>query len=262
MTSSKHVGCILANRICIAETKQSCKSERKSSQPSEPSQSPPAWSFLFTVDELKANDDPTQGGVAPRYNDNGRWIPPVEINGFHPPTRGLLYRWTNGNITVATDCQLWEGHWWSGGPDRHPLEAYNTKTIFWCNSFEQFQTANGTANTRDMEESDHPDNRWWPLTFRHDGALSRVEESSQDGGLAGTRREWIGQLGLNAYNNYGAPRSTGLAGQLPIVIALIAFSCRARDLNRVLITDQAWGGYRWAGHHRPDGSKSSRANHR
>ncbi len=155
MSSSKQVGCILANRICIAETNQARgKSERKNSQPSEPPQCPPAWSFLFTVDELRANDDPTQGGVAPRYNNNGRWIPPVEINGFLPPTRGPLYRWKNGNITVASDCLFWEGQWWS--EHRDPLTAYKTKTMFWCNPFEQFYMANGSANTRNMLLSDEP----------------------------------------------------------------------------------------------------------
>jgi hypothetical protein len=125
--------------------------------------------------------------------------------------------------------------------------------MFYCNPWAQFMTATGDASTRHMALSADPGNRWWPLTFRHHGALSRVEEVGEEQYLAGTGASFIADFGLGAYNNQHAPASGGLAGNLAILVALIAFSCEPDQLDNVLIHDRAWRRHRWRGHGRPDG---------
>jgi hypothetical protein len=69
---------------------------------------------------------------------------------------------------------------------------------------------------------------------------------------------WIEQLLPNTYRRHTkeGPANGGLAGLLPIVIALIAFSCRNRyNLYRVLIDDRSWRGHRWVPHQRETGRK-------
>lgn len=217
----------------------------------------PQTTFVFAVNELPLNDDPNNCGVAPLHNGNGRWIPPVYSNGFGSQTAGRLYRWnSDGSVTSARDCQWYEGQVWSSASEL--LTVYNTRTVFWCNGWAQFMLATGDASTRDVATSDHPHNRWWPLTFRHDDtplALSRVEELGEEQYLAGSGRQFIADFGLGAYTPRDAPRSGGLAGNLAIIIALIAFSCQAARLDTVLLEHRAWRGRRWHSHGRSDGRK-------
>jgi hypothetical protein len=130
----------------------------------------------------------------------------------------------------------------------------------YCNPWAHFLTATGDASTRHMALSADPDNRWWPLTFRHNGALSRVEEIGEEQYLAGTRAAWIDDFGLGAYSNRHAPASGGLSGNLAALVALIAFSCKPDQLDNVLIADRAWRHHRWRGHYRPDGRKLNTMN--
>jgi hypothetical protein len=109
-----------------------------------------------------------------------------------------------------------------------------------------------------------PDNRWYPLNFRHDRGLSRIDTVGDEQSLASYGGRWVDQLGLAAYNYPDPdpeaeitppdpPASEGLAGNLSILIALIAFSCRNHDLDTVLLTDRAWRRRQWRGHNRQHG---------
>jgi len=213
----------------------------------------PAWptSFLFCVNELVINDEPTSGGVPPRVNANGRWLPPLESRGYYPPRPGVVFRWTEGEITVADGYQWYNGGCWSPNGYATPHRA---TTIFYCNRFTQMLTANGDASLRNFETSNHPDNRWWPLTFLHDRALSRVTESGDEQDLAGTGGAWIHQLGLenNRNEDRRAPVSTGLAGNLATIIGLIALSCQEGQLQTILQAG-VWDRFRWRGHNLPHG---------
>lgn len=128
--------------------------------------------------------------------------------------------------------------------------------MFWCNNWTQFVAAPGDASMRDMASSDASAalDRWWPLNFFHDGSLSRIDIPGDEVVLAGTG-SWIHRLGLDSYSNRDASDSGGLAGNLALVIALIAFSCEARALDTVLREDRAWRHRRWRGHHHRNGSK-------
>lgn len=215
----------------------------------------PSTSFLFSINELPINDDPNQGGRVPRVNENGRWVPPIYSNGFWPQVPGHMFRWKDGVITWAEGYQWYNGGGW--GPGSIPLTPYRTTSMFWCNEWTQFLTANGDVTTRDIATALFPDNRWYPLSFDHNDALSRVDSAFEHQHLAGTGDNWIGPLGLRSYsnNNRHAPQSTGLAGNLSTVIGLIAFSCRADELVAVLLNDRAWRRNEWRGHGREHGSE-------
>lgn len=213
-------------------------------------------SFLFAINELPVNDDPAEGGVLARRNQTGRWVPPIYSNGFHPSAQGKLYRWTHGAISAASDCH-WFGKAWASRGMR-PLTVYKTVTMFWCNPFVQFMTAMGDATMYDIATSAYPRNRWWPLTFRHEGAISRVD-MGREPLLATEDSAWADSFGLASHANHNAKDNigkAGLAGDLAIIVALIAFTCAADDLEDVLLKDQAWRYHVWRGHTRHHGRKS------
>lgn len=216
----------------------------------------PPTSFLFVVNELPVNEDPYEGGAIPRPDEYGRWLPPTSRAGFSPQIPGRMFRWSDASIASANGCQWYNGNGW--GPGNIPLTPYRTTSMFWCNEWTQFLTADGDVSTRDMGSSPIPLHRWYPLTFDHDGTLSRVGEAFEGQYLAGTGAHWMRQLGLSSHDPHHAHQSTGLAGNLPTVIGLVAFSCRAANLDAVLLNDRAWRHYDWRGHNRAHGRDEGR----
>jgi len=233
-------------------------SHGSASTAAQPTTTWPSISFLFSVNELPINDEPDQGGLVPRVDDNGRLLPPLYSNGFWPQVPGHMFRWKDGVITRAEGYQWYNGDGWA--PGNIPLTLYRATSMFWCNEWTQFLTADGDVSTRDIATSLFPNNRWYPLTFDHDGALSRVDSAYEHQHFAGTGDNWIGPLGLRSHsnNNRHVPQSTGLAGNLSTVIGLIAFSCRADELVTVLLNDRAWRRNEWRGHNREHGREEGR----
>ncbi|KAI9647471.1 hypothetical protein NHQ30_003856 [Ciborinia camelliae] len=218
-------------------------------------------SFLFNVNELHVNEDPDNGGIAPRANDNGRWVPPICRAGFLAQTPGRMFRWTDGYITDAGYEYQWlGGNGWTY-PNNQILQHYRSTTLFWCNEFTQFQMMEVDATTIDIATSEFPNNRWYPLTFRHDGTLSRVSVSLEEQYLAGRDGVWVGQLGLQAYRHRRNRPTSGLAGNLATIVALVAFSCTdGSALYNVLIDNIAWR-RQWRPHGAEHGSKLSVPDH-
>jgi len=211
------------------------------------------------------NENRHAGGVLPRVDDGGRWLPPVLSAGFGPQNPGTVFRWSNGDISIATGYAWDEGY--GKTPNGDNLEWYHTATIIWCNPFYQFLVTQGDASIpidadmEDEEESDGEEEKaviqWYPINFHHHETLSRIDYAADSQYLAGNQRNFIAELGLTSYQcqDDDAPVSGGISGNLAILIGLIAFSCTRQELRHVLINDQAWRGYRWRGHQRPTGSK-------
>jgi hypothetical protein len=199
------------------------------------------------------NEDPDEGGTVPRVDENGRWYPPVYRAGFGAQVPGTVYRWENGIISIAAGYQWYNGYGYT--PNNEFLEIYRAMTTFYSNPFDQFLVADGDASTRDMPTAQWPQDRWYPVTFHHQQNLTRVDFAGDQQYLAGNGPDFIQQFGLGSYQNqdHSPPASGGLAGNLAILIALIAFSCRTQDLHTVLIEDRAWRNYRWRGHNRRHG---------
>ena len=227
-------------------------------------------SFLFIVNELPTNDNPeVEGNIEPRMV-NGRYNPPEVARGFLAQTPGSVYRWKDGIVNTAP------GYIWSAqqveGYANGTIYAnsttgivwpqyYRAATVFYCNHFDKFFTARGDASTRNISATDtEPEDTWQPLSFLHDdyNHISYVQHAGDQEFLAVRHASWIDQLLPNTYRRHSkdGPANGGLAGLLPIIVALVAFSCTNRDeLYRVLINDRAWRGHRWVPHHRETGRK-------
>ena len=222
-------------------------------------------SFLFIVNELPTNDDLEREGSIPPRMDHGRYYPPVLAQGFLAQTPGHVFRWRNGEVSLA-EGYIWfsqltqQQDGWAQGriyansttgviyPDH-----YRTATVFYCNHFAKFFTARGDASARDSLD---PEDSWHPLSFFHQNNVSYVDHTGDQEFLAVRRASWIEELLPNTYRRHSkdGPANGGLAGLLPIIISLVAFSCLSRDeLYRVLIHHRAWRNHRWVPHQRDVG---------
>ena len=223
-------------------------------------------SFLFIVNEMRTNDDPNQPGSAIARIINERWRTPEESRLIFAQKPGNVFRWKNGTVRLAEEYSWVEqsmGH--ANGriyaTDIHGStvwpEYYRAASVFYTNSVHNFYAVRGDAGTRNIENYSAED-RWHPLTFLHQDGISYIEHAGDKSYLAGDLGSWTGQLLSTDYR--GAicrPINGGLSGLLPIIIALIAFSCTKDDLERVLINDRAWRGRRWVPHNRISGREYS-----
>jgi hypothetical protein len=133
---------------------------------------------------------------------------------------------------------------------------FRAATVFYCNHFDQFRTARGDAGTREIAASVDAEDWWHPLTFFHDHDISYVDHAGDQEYLAVRNATWIEQLVPRQYRrpHHEGPANGGLAGLLPILIALVAFSCTdVHELHRILIRERAWSGHRWRPHQRESG---------
>jgi hypothetical protein len=209
-------------------------------------------SFLFSVNRQELNEDPEEGGIPPNQQIDPNtllWSPPAYRAGFGQQRPGTMYRWHDGQVSRATDA-----------PNGAGLTLFKAVTMFYCNPFNQFVVTDGDVRFRDLPSSPAPQDRWYPLCFHHLDKVSYLDFAGEYTYLAGNRAGFIRGLGLDSYKNQedNAPRARGLAGNLAMLIGLIAFSCRTGDLDRVLIDDKAWRYHEWRGHDRRHGRKSSR----
>ena len=240
----------------------------------EPEAPPPlTTSFLFIVNELPTNDNPETPGSVPQRLLHGRWHPPITVRGFFAQEPGYVYRWNAGVVSLA------DGYEWTarqivdhaGAPlangtilGRDPQGQvlwptyFRAATVFYCNRFDKFFTTRGDVGTREMADSVDPGDWWQPLSFFHDHDISYVDHAGDQEDLTVRNADWIDQLLPRVYRRRqpGGPAHGGLAGFLPIIIALVAFSCTDRtQLYGILIEDRAWSGHRWRPHLRESGRK-------
>ncbi|KAL3423176.1 hypothetical protein PVAG01_04923 [Phlyctema vagabunda] len=231
----------------------------------------PQRSFLFIVNELPTNDNPDIPGHVQQNRVNGRWRPPTEPAGFNEQVAGCVYRWSNGIVSIAVGYE-WEPRAVgnppyangvvirSGSGGRQP-ELFRAATVFYCNHFDNFFATVGDAATRNMSDGD-PTEDWHPLTFWHGrNTVSYVDHAGDQAHVAVGQASWIQQLLPCAYRNHDSdgPTPGGLAGLLPLLIALVAFSCNTRaDLWDVLITRQSWRDRSWVPHPLESGRKEHR----
>ena len=207
-------------------------------------------SFLFAVKELEVNEDAQRGGIPPRA-EYGHWMPPIYAAGYFRPDLPRVYRWKNGVIS-ATDADY--------EAVIPSLASYRTTTVFYCDQLLNFQAAVCDPSMENMATAEEPYHRWYRLTFENEAGVSRVDVAGSELYLPRAGPRWAHQLGLDPYCDSSSDASAlrGLAGDLAIIIALIAFSCRPGELDQILVHDRAWHHYSWRGHHRHHGSKQSK----
>lgn len=227
------------------------------------------------------------------YDESGivrdEWFnfkPPDYAHGYAAEIQSSVMRYHEGKVSRAPG-------WYWGRPDTEPglpkaegviwrMQSHNVPqyavqyksfTTFSCGPLLPFVVAEGDPSTR----ADEP--HLCPLLFFHPPSndpmrgVSQVafEESVLDGGpgparyTAGRSPSWVSSLVPSAYSNQeaNAPRSTGLGGELPIVLGLMAFSEARNPDSLENRTDEIfvgmpghhgrWHDRRWTHNHRPSG---------
>lgn len=196
--------------------------------------------FLFVVNEFTLNMDVS---LPPSHDPWGNILPPSFPEAYDPMSVGEVLRYCNGRITKA------EGYMWSRlAPDTpgriykvvgsNLLETYiyKSQSIFSCSPLLPVIIRDGDASLGgswarrfcpcDQHNTDGFE--WNSLHFDHVGGLSLVNHKS--GGypfVAGSNPQWMPSLVPKAFRNTRPdsyiPPSIGLGGELPVVLALMAF---------------------------------------
>ena len=204
-------------------------------------------SFLFQIDELSPHENSVD-------NQEGRhWTPPERSNQYDRQ-QGLLYRWTNGEVTVVppSDRALTTA----------PLR-YQCATVFtqWPD------THHFLAVAFDAQEENVCDKAGWhPLGFNHcsdyapPGIHSYFDIRGERHHLAALgSASWVRDLFPEQYRPRDEPRepvqNTGLTGKLTLLLAVIAFSCMQGSLDYVLQNCLQPG--QWSPHGQIDGREFS-----
>ncbi|RFU76168.1 hypothetical protein TARUN_6073 [Trichoderma arundinaceum] len=195
-------------------------------------------SFLFVVNKLcvKFDENLTNGDCW--YNR----IPPTEPSGYEREIPSRVMRYENGQVTEAFGDR-WaregpQGGTWPPGrvcaTDAHGREChptmYKQMAVFSCNPLLPIVVVNGDplSAAEKLARS--------PLLFFHPPSQPGVSQavhpdSLMDHGppeckyVAGASPSWIPSLVPETYRNpHNVVPSVGLAGELPIVLGLMAFS--------------------------------------
>ncbi|KFA79863.1 hypothetical protein S40288_03748, partial [Stachybotrys chartarum IBT 40288] len=202
------------------------------------------FSFLFVVNELVV--DYERGSVPPTMDQWNNVLPPETPSGYSFEIVSSVMRYQGGAVTAAQGYGFYrqqaedgqtrnEGTVWKNCSETAVCAtAYKCWSIFSCNPLLPIVIS--------MEDPLVYNSSWHALQFFHPVAGSPLRGISQaaiddssmgfGGGLkkfvAGTNPSWIPALVPKTYSNLYTGsyslRSNGLAGDLPIVIGLMAFS--------------------------------------
>ncbi|KAH6611465.1 hypothetical protein Trco_001485 [Trichoderma cornu-damae] len=249
-------------------------------------------SFLFVVNELRVrlNEDLHNGDHW--YNR----VPPTEPSGFEGEIPSRVMRYRNGQVEEAVGYRwareaFQESAWPPGyvfkyDPDGIPTytergeiikaAVYKEMAVFSCNPLLPIVVINGDplSATGPLDRS--------PLLFFHpphqQGVSQAVHpESLMDPGprickyAAGAAPSWMPSLVPETYRNpYDPVQSAGLAGELPIVLGLMAFSEpvvgeEGESVTQIFLGDHTlhgrWHCRRWKHSAAPRGYALSAAEH-
>ncbi|KAL7914952.1 hypothetical protein GGI35DRAFT_164619 [Trichoderma velutinum] len=208
----------------------------------------PPRSFLFVINKLEVKNDDNHSAGDGWYNR----VPPINPTGFAGETRGQVMRYRNGRVAAAPgygwyreDRDL-DGTAWPPGyvlmyhPDgshvfnedgtlRYAI-VYKQLAVFSCNPFLPIVVDNGDPLSADSLVRT-------PLLFHHPSTQQGIShavhpESLMQHGpgpckfVAGANPSWVPSLVPATYSNPYNPSdpSRGLAGELPIILGLMAFS--------------------------------------
>ena len=224
-----------------------------------PTTVPSNMSFLFHIQEIQVDFSVQQ----PRFQ-KGQWYPPDIANAIKPrPVQGPpkpIYRWVGGTVTRVNDGtypQLSQG----------PNDPYHfrTATVFTQSPNQpKFLAVNFDARRQHVRSSNIGD--WQSIDFHYTHRGQGQFYSFLDCAGEYTRlvargaSSWIQQLFPTQYHwtpndaLYQNAQNAGLTGQLPLILAVAAFSCPPQNVEFVLRNCMRPG--RWALHSAPHGRKS------
>ncbi|KAK1671308.1 hypothetical protein BDP55DRAFT_560752, partial [Colletotrichum godetiae] len=223
--------------------------EHKSREPSRKQEVPLSYfSFLFVVNEFRI----FEGGVVGDPLGNTR--PPNSADGYDEEKAGKVWRYQNGSIDLAAGYQWSRPLPGSPGIIRGPvpevdefgnyvfvdreMEVYKTYSVFNCWRFLPCVFYNGDVSTVDDARVEG----WQTLIFtpgQMDLALTRIGcfdfDNAATRHVVGRNPSWMPHLLPYTFStsNAAAPQSTGLGGNLSIIIALMALAREPGDTDRV-----------------------------
>lgn len=213
-------------------------------------------------------------------------VPPTEPRGFAGEIPSYVMRYHNGQVTAARGYGWWRGEfdgaaWPPGiicmvGADGNPVytdegqlqycQRYKELAVYSCNPLLPIVVDNGDplSSTAALDRS--------PLLFFHPPSQTGVSQAVHPDSpmsqgpapckyVAGASPSWISSLVPRTYRNpYTAVASVGLAGELPIVLGLMAFSEHS-SVTQTFLGDGAahgrWRGGFWCHNEAPKGCKFS-----
>ena len=200
-------------------------------------------SFLFRIDPLLPSN-PSLGSQRP----GDHWRPPDVWNQYQSAS-GHLYRWKDGIVTLVPPQELallkpeQQYH-------THPtcVNLYSSATVFYQHGARGFLAVEFDAR-RDNVRS-HPPG-WHPIGFQydldplvHNRGYSYIHVAGDRPCLpAPGNPAWNHQLFPDSYHydvHHGPNpplNSAGVTGQLPLLLALAAFSCPQTQLHATLVSN-------------------------
>ncbi|KAK5993899.1 hypothetical protein PT974_07337 [Cladobotryum mycophilum] len=209
----------------------------------------PSPGFLFVVNELVLDYEQAHANGHAVMDDWFNTVPPSHFTGYGDEIPSYVMRYRDGEVTVATNYQWYrappipnypreEGRLLLCGselPDGYIIK-YKAFAVFSCNPLLPIVVADGDPLTQ-CNLRQHPLLFFHPQNPSLRGISQAVTEDSlmenpSGGGVvkfvAGREPSWIPALVPETYRNPELnpepPQSVGLAGELPIVIGLMAFS--------------------------------------
>ncbi|KAK4131239.1 hypothetical protein BT67DRAFT_445006 [Trichocladium antarcticum] len=263
-------------------TKHSKPAKSKSSRAVSPK--PTLRSFLFVVNELQVDFERLPGEERPTIDPWLNLLPPQRAGGYTGETVGTVFRYHNGVIAPAP------GYAWhrpamgqrgsivrvnqAGMVDGLPTH-YKTQTVFACSPLLPMIVTNEDASlgcsvlrqlcscNRTYDDGCWP---WYQLHFEHRAGISHVNARAAGAPfVAGKDARWILALIPSCYQNTAtAQPSRGLAGELPIILALIGFHGRPGRVSEEFFPERCqwqlgeWRGSTRASSHLPRAGESPR----
>lgn len=232
------------------------------------SQIPPEpVSFLFAVNEFTFSFDDNSPTPRDQWNNI---LPPVTGNSYHSAPQVPVFRYTDGNITLAADYSWWRSEAGQpGGIYRHVsghymghAMDYMVHSIVSCSESPclPFLVSEGDASLSNScmhltgchcheLPGDNELIHWRLLHFDHKDGVSQANAGYYGHSyVAGRKPSWMPALVPKVFENPKGSQvpSRGLSGDVSIVIGLMAFHSPPGNPNRVF-EDQLWWQNTWLG---------------
>lgn len=196
--------------------------------------------------------------------------------GFEPEIPSCVMRYQSGQVTVAREYEWRRGDvqgtaWPPGGVfpvgAEEQLDLYKQLAVFSCNPHLPIAVLNGDPlSARGLYRSPlfffHPPTRPGLSQATHPESVIEELGPGMCKYVAGSNPSWIPSLVPKTYRNPYNPtdRSSGLGGELPIILGLMAFSGprseQGGSVEQTFLGDGGrWRGGRWHHSAAPQGCK-------
>lgn len=225
--------------------------------------------------------------AAPFIDDLHNQMPPRYADEFGEKIYGKIFRYDNGDISVANefslspdrppyeteDCDVWRPSTIGYFSDCElndenqvvrlsesiwmPFECYSTTTMYNCGPFAPCLFRPGDASDAQDPLAD-AFQAFRMMHFLNQGGVSRASTNGNVRMVAGREPTWVGSLVPEAYNNKTTHTvSLGLGGEFGLLIGLMALAQHHGRCDEAF-TDPQWARNRWTGRKPAPGCKLCR----